>query len=119
MAKVNLRIMVRTIFITYILTAVFLLILALSLYNFHLGENQVNIGVNIIYVAACLIGGFLAGKAAKHKRFIWGFLTGVIYFIILVLASFLINKGIGSSVRELLLIFAMCAGSGTIGGMLS
>lgn len=119
MVKSNLRIMVRTIFITYILTAVFLLILALSLYNFHLGENQVNMGVNIIYVAACLIGGFLAGKAVKQKRFVWGFLTGVIYFVILFAVSFLINKGIGSSIKELLLIFAMCAGSGTVGGMLS
>lgn len=119
MVKSNLRIMVRTIFITYILTAVFLLILALSLYNFHLGENQVNIGVNIIYIAACLIGGLLAGKAAKRKRFAWGLLTGIVYFVILVAVSFLINKGIGSSVKELLLIFSMCAGSGTIGGMIS
>lgn len=119
MGKSNLRIMIRTIFITYILTAVFLLILAFCLYRFHLGEGQVNMGVNGIYIAVCLIGGLLAGKAAKRKRFLWGIITGVSYFAILLCVSFLINKGIGSDVRELLLIAAMCTGSGAIGGMIS
>lgn len=119
MGKTNVRIMVRTIFITYLLTAIMLLVLAFCLYRFHLGENQVNMGVNGIYAAVCLLGGLLAGKATKHKRFLWGLLTGTVYFLILLGVSFLINKGIGGSVKELLLVYAMCAGSGTIGGMLS
>ncbi|MEF9953839.1 MAG: TIGR04086 family membrane protein [Clostridium sp.] len=119
MGKSNLRIMIRTIFITYILTAVLLLILAFSLYRFHLNENQINMGVNFIYVAVCLFGGLLAGKAAKRKRLIWGSLTGALYVLILFVISVLIHKGIGSSAKELMLIFAMCAGSGAIGGMIS
>lgn len=119
MEKTNLRILVRTIFITYVLTAIFLLMLAFSLYKFHLGENQVNMGVNGIYIAACLLGGLIAGKTAKRKRFLWGLLTGIVYFLILLGVSFLINKGIGSSIKELLLVLAMCAGSGTVGGMIS
>lgn len=119
MEKSNMRILIRTIFITYILTAVFLLILAFSLYKFHLGEKQVNLGVNVIYVASCFIGGVLAGKAAKFKRFAWGFISGTLYFVVLFGVSWLINKGISGSLNELLLIYAMCAGSGTIGGMIS
>lgn len=119
MGKSSLRIMIRTIFITYVLTAVLLFILAFLLFHFHLGEGQINMGVNGIYIAACLIGGLLAGKAAKRKRFLWGLITGTVYFLILLAVSFLVNKGIGSSIRELLLIFAMCAGSGIIGGMVS
>lgn len=119
MRKNNLRILIRTIFITYILTAVLLLVLAFSLYQFHLMENQVNLGVNAIYIIVCLIGGILAGKAAKVRRFIWGLLTGCAYFLILLFVSFLVHKNIGSNINELLLIFAMCAGSGTIGGMIS
>lgn len=119
MEKSNLKILIRTVFITYILTAVLLLILAFSLYRFHLGENQVNMGVNGIYIAACLIGGLLAGKAAKRKRFLWGIVTGIVYFLVLAAVSLLINKGIGGGPRELLLILAMCAGSGAVGGMIS
>lgn len=119
MGKSSLRILIRTIFTAYILTAVFLLLLAFGLYKFHLSESQVNLGINIIYIAACFIGGVLAGKAAKVKRFLWGFFSGAIYFLILLAVSFLINKNIGGDMNELLLIFAMCAGSGTIGGMIS
>lgn len=119
MGKSSLRIIVRTIFITYILTAVFLLILAFSLYQFHLSEGQVNLGINVIYIVTCFIGGVLAGKAAKVKRFLWGFFSGTVYFLVLLSVSCLVNKGIGSGLNELALIFAMCAGSGTVGGMIS
>lgn len=119
MAKSNLRILIRTIFITYVLTAVFLLVLAFSLYKFHLLEHQVNIGINAIYIIVCLIGGILAGKSSKVKRFIWGFLTGGLYFFVLLAVSILIHKQIGTSLNDLALIFAMCSGSGTIGGMIS
>lgn len=119
MGKANLRTMVRTIFAAYVLTAVLLLVLAFCLYRFQLGEGQVNMGINGIYIAACLIGGLLAGKAAGRRRFLWGLLTGTLYFLILLAVSFLINKGIGSSLKDLLLIYAMCAGSGTVGGMIS
>ena len=119
MGKSSLRILIRTIFTTYILTAVFLLILAFSLYQFHLSESQVNLGINVIYIVACFIGGVLAGKAARMKRFLWGFFSGAVYFLVLLAGSFVINKSIGSNMNELALIFAMCAGSGTIGGMIS
>ena len=68
-------------------------------------------------IVTCFIGGVLAGKAAKVKRFLWGFFSGTAYFLVLLAVSFLIHKSIGSNMNELALIFAMCAGSGTIGGM--
>lgn len=67
MGKSSLRIIIRTIFITYILTAIFLLLLAFGLYQLHLSESQVNLGINVIYIVTCFIGGVLAGKAAKVK----------------------------------------------------
>lgn len=119
MGKSGLRIMIRTIFTAYILTAVLLLVLAFGLYQFHLSEGQVGLGVNAIYVITCFIGGIIAGKSAKVRRFLWGFASGTVYFLILLAVSFLINKEIGSDMQELLLIFAMCAGGGTLGGMIS
>ena len=119
MGKSSLRIIIRTIFITYILTAIFLLLLAFGLYQLHLSESQVNLGINVIYIVTCFIGGVLAGKAAKVKRFLWGFFSGTAYFLVLLAVSFLIHQSIGSNMNELALIFAMCAGSGTIGGMIS
>lgn len=115
MGKSSYRILIRALFTSYILTALFLLLLAFGLYRFHLTEPQVEIGINIIYVLSCFISGIVAGKLSRFKRFLWGLAAGACYFLILLGTSFLIKKQIGTSPRELILIFAMCAGSGTIG----
>ena len=39
-----------------------LLLLALLLYKMGLGENQVNLGILIIYIVSCFLGGFYLGK---------------------------------------------------------
>lgn len=119
MARSSFQILIRTLFTAYILTAVFLLALAFGLYRLHLTEFQVEIGINAIYILSCFIAGIAAGKMARIRRFLWGFAAGACYFLILFGISFVIQKQIGSSMRELLLIFAMCSGSGTIGGMIS
>ncbi len=119
MGKSTLRILLRSVFSAYLLTAIFLLLLAFGLYSLHLTENQINLGVNGIYIISCLIAGIIAGKTARVRRFLWGLAGGCIYFLILLAVSYLIERQIGTDARELLLIFVMCAGGGTIGGMLS
>ena len=119
MGKSSMRILLRTTLIAYILTAILLLLLAFGLYKFHLSESQVSLGVNAIYVITCFIAGIIAGKSAKVRRFLWGFASGAIYYIILLAVSFLINKQLNASTQELALILAMCAGSATLGGMIS
>lgn len=119
MGKSKFHLLIRTVLLAYLLTAILLLALALGLYRLHLTEAQINLGVNGIYIAACLAGGFAAGKMARVRRFLWGFATGALYFLVLLGVSFLINRQIGTGLQELALIFAMCAGSGAVGGMIS
>ena len=119
MGKSTLRILLRSVFSAYLLTAIFLLLLAFGLYRFHLTESQITLGVNGIYIISCLIGGIIAGKTARVRRFLWGFAGGCIYFFILLAVSFLIERQIGTDAKELFLIFVMCAGGGTVGGMIS
>ena len=119
MGKSSLRILIRSTLTAYLLTAIALLLLAFGLYKFHLTEAQVNLGVKAVYILVCLISGIIAGKMAKTRRFLWGFLTGAAYFLILLILSLLINRHLDSSGKELLLSFVMCAGSGMLGGMIS
>ena len=102
-----------------LLTAIFLAVLAFLLYRFRLQEAQISLGINVIYIIACLIGGILAGKAIRQRRFVWGLLSGALYFLILLAVSFAMNRTLGSDTKELMTVFLMCAGSGTLGGMLS
>ncbi|MCI8551215.1 MAG: TIGR04086 family membrane protein [Lachnospiraceae bacterium] len=111
--------LVRSLLFSYILTGILLLLLSFLLYKMKLSKDQIRIGVYAIYVLSCLFGGFLAGKQIKNRRFIWGALTGMLYFAILFVISLLLNKGLHTGIPGLLLSFALCAGSGTIGGMIS
>ena len=55
----------------------------------------------------------------KTRRFVWGFLTGFLYFAALFFMSFLQNGGVSGDTVHTLTVLAMCALSGMAGGMMS
>ena len=73
---------------SYVLTVASLMLLALLLYKFRFGEMVVNVGIILIYILACFVSGFLTGKRMERRKFLWGFVVGLGYFIILLLVSF-------------------------------
>lgn len=119
MEKSKLRVTLRNLIITYILTGILLVVLALALYKFRLKEGQIRLGVNAIYIIACLFGGVLMGKSVGHRRFFWGLLLGLLYFLVLLAVSFFLNKGLNGSMNQILTTMALCTASGTAGGMIS
>lgn len=103
----------------YLLTAGLLLLLALILYRFGLSEKVVSICIIVIYIAVTFLAGFIAGKRAGEKKFLWGLVMGCVYFLILMVVSLIVNKGIEEPVSRLATVFMLCSGSGMLGGMLS
>ena len=119
MEKSGIQILLRSALFSYAATVIFLLLLALGLYRFQWGEKEIIIGVRAIYILACFLAGLIAGKKVKRHRFLWGFCAGALYFLIFLALSFAVRQSIQGTVSSLLLSFSLCAGSGTIGGMLS
>lgn len=119
MERSKLQITLKNLLFAYILTGILLVVLAFALYRFQLKESQIRMGVNLVYVLTCIFGGFLMGKGIKQRRFFWGLLLGLLYFLILLAVSFLLNKGINGTMNQILTTMAVCAVSGTAGGMLS
>ncbi|MDE7285148.1 MAG: TIGR04086 family membrane protein [Lachnospiraceae bacterium] len=103
----------------YLLTAGLLLLLALMLYRFGLSEKVVSICIILIYIAVTFLAGFIAGKRAGEKKFIWGLVMGCVYFLILMVVSIIVNRGIEEPVSRMITVFMLCSGSGMLGGMLS
>ena len=103
MEKSAIQILLRSSLFSYAATAVFLLLLAFGMYRFQWGEKEITLG----------------GKKAKRRRFLWGFCAGALYFLIFLALSFAIRHSLKETASSLLLSFALCAGSGTIGGMFS
>ena len=103
--------------LSYVLTGILLLLLAFLLYRFQLSGKTVAAGVIVIYIVSTFFGGFLAGKKAKSRKYLWGLLMGVGYFVILAALSFLTNSASGGV--GFVTSFLLCAGGGMLGGMVS
>lgn len=111
--------MLKCLLISYVLTAGLLLLLALMLYRFGLKENIVNICIIAIYIIVTFLAGMIVGKQAQSRRFLWGLLIGVLYFIVLAGVSFIVNRSIQEVANNFVTVFLLCAGSGMLGGMVS
>ena len=111
--------LLKTLLFSYILTGLLLAILAFLLYKLRLGEQAVTIAIIVIYVAATLFGGFVAGKKLKNRKFLWGLLLGTAYFVVLTLVSLMAGRGGIEMGNTFLTTLVLCAGGGMLGGMLS
>lgn len=103
----------------YVLTGLLLFGLAYLLYKFRLDEKIVNISVIVIYVLVNFLTGFIAGKRLKVKKFLWGFVLGSAYFLILALVSFAAGRQEAVIGSHLVTTYLLCAGGGMLGGMVS
>ena len=115
--KIVLKVL-STLLIMYILTGVALFVLAFLLYKMELTENIVTIGITAIYVVSGLLGGIIIGKRMKTRR-LWGIIMGAAYFLVLLIGSALLNRGLTSDMLHIGLTLVMCMGAGMIGGMVS
>ena len=103
----------------YVMTGILLLILTVLLYKAGLSEENINAGIILTYVISTFSGGFVIGKLAGVKKFLWGLLLGIMYFVLLLLISLGIYHSLQSDMMNLLTNFLLCAGGGMLGGMVS
>lgn len=111
--------MVKALLAAYVVTGILLIILALALYKFELNEGAVTAGVTAVYLISTFTGGLVVGKLAKVRRFLWGIVLGILYFALLLLVTVGIYRTFHGSSTEILVTFALCAGGGMAGGMIS
>lgn len=109
----------KNMLISYLLTAGLLLFLSLLLYRFGLSENIVSMSITGIYVIATFLSGFLAGKREQTKRFLWGLLMGLLYFLLLSAVSLIVDSSTFSLGRGFITTLILCCAGGMLGGMLS
>lgn len=111
--------LLKCLLFSYVLTAGLLLLLALFLYRFHLQEKIVSMSIIGIYIVVTFLSGLIAGKKMKNKKFLWGLIAGVMYFVVLALVSLIVNKSLQDVAVNFVTVFMLCAGSGMLGGMVS
>ena len=110
---------IKIIFVMYVVSLSLLLLLALALFKAELPAMASKIWLIAVYIISGFLGGFLIGKRTKSKKFLWGFLIGLMYFLILLAVSFALYKGMPGDWMHLLTTLVLCTAAGTVGGMVS
>ena len=103
----------------YIITGILLLLLAFLMYRMDLAEPVVNGAIIAIYIIAGFLGGFLMGKKAGVKKYLWGLLMGALYYGVLLFVGVILHQGLNGETMHLLSTMVLCLLSATAGGMIS
>lgn len=116
--ELNLHLL-KYLLISYVVTAILLIVLSFLLYWFQLSPGAVSIGIIVIYIIACLAAGILAGGKAGHHKYLYGLLMGIAYFMVLMVISMIVDKGKIQMNHNFVTVLCLCSGSGMLGGMIS
>jgi len=112
-------VLLKGLLISYIITAFMLLLLAFIMLKLDTPSIVISGGINFAYIASAFVGGFFAGKKIEQKKFIWGMLMGLLYFVVLLLVSLMMNRVSPIPFGNLITVFIISTLSGMLGGMIS
>lgn len=115
----NISFILKALLFSYLITTSLLLLLSFFMLKCSLSGGVISGSIHAIYILSAFVGGFLAGKRVEEKRYLWGLLMGVAYFIVIAIFSILMNQNASLPIGNLLAVLAICSGSGMVGGMLS
>lgn len=114
----NLKLFLITTLTAIIITAVLLIISAFLLEKMGLSEGQVQILIYIIYLLSALAAGLIAGKMQREKKFMWGALAGLVWFVVVLIISMILNN-MAVDASGLFPAIVCMVGGGMLGGMLA
>lgn len=112
-------VIVKALLVTYIITALLLLLLALIMYKIDPPGAVISVGLILTYILSSFVGGYIIGNAKKEKRFLWGIAMGVAYFLIIFIVSVIFSKDLFDGMGSIISVLCMCGIGGMIGGMVS
>ncbi len=110
---------VQSLVASYIITGIILCILAFFMYQTKAGIKLANIGVTLTYIISSVLAGIIVGKKMGKRKFLWGMMSGFLYFLILIGISMLIHENVVIMSGEKITALLLCTAGGTLGGMLA
>ncbi len=109
----------KTLLISYTLTAVLLVGLAFLMYRMKLGAAEATWGVMVIYLVSCAVGGFLTGRRVGSRRLFWGLVSGGLYFVVLLVLSLVLGGGLQGGIQQIMTVLAACLAGSAVGAFIS
>lgn len=115
--KSQLNALISGVLISYAVTCIAFILVALALTYTSLQESSVPLIVTIACVVSVFIAGFDASKGAEKDGWLWGIIAGAIYVFILFCILTWISKEFAIDARKITLFVLSLAGGG-LGGVI-
>lgn len=109
---------IRLLVACYIITGVFLAVLAFVVYKISPSEQFVSGAILFSYVLSTFIGGMILGKMMGKRKYLWGIVFGLMYFAVVFAVSLTMNPVVGETFRNAVTVCMLCISGGMLGGML-
>lgn len=120
MSKGNLAIhMLVAVIIAYVLTGILILAAGFVSFKLDLSDRAIGFMVVFIYIFVNAVAGLYIGHRCEKRRFFFGMLEGLLYGAILLVVSVAFSGGTANIAVDGLCSLLLCAGGGTLGGMIS
>lgn len=108
-----------SVLVMFLLSCLFLLLLAALLYKFDLSESAVKDGNRCHLYRLRSVRWIFHGKDHENTEIFMGICSGSHLFCILFLISVLVKQGVSMELPKVATTFILCAASGMAGGMIS
>lgn len=117
--KRNILQVVKATIAVSIVTVIMLLILAFLLFKLNLSDGFIMAGIYITYVVSCFIGGLIIGKVRGEKKYMWGMVVGLVFFLTLTIISLIVTGELYGSGAKAIGALVACVLGGMAGGMIA
>ncbi len=109
----------KEILIQMIISAVLLACVSFIVLRMTPGMAVTKVLILVIYGISTFIGGYIIGKVMNKRKFVWGAISGIVYFAIIAIIAFIVKGGIDTGTVGIISGFIVSVAAGTIGGMIS
>lgn len=109
---------IKGLLVSYVVTAMVLVILSLLIYKLHWSSAVVNVCIICTYIIANALGSHIVAAFINHKRLPVGILFGIFYFLILLCVSLIVKDAMISSLWQTVKILFICVGGAVAGSIL-
>lgn len=109
----------KSVLLSYLVTLFMLLLISFLLLQTGMSQGVTSFAVIATYVMSGFIGSFYMGKHVEQKRYLWGLIAALLYFMVYILISLVVKGDSPIHMVDYVKTLVIVACSGMLGGMLS
>ena len=111
--------LIKSVLLSLLVTLFLLLVIAFIMLQTGMSSGVVTFAVIATYVIGTFCGSFYIGKHVEQKRYLWGLLSAVLFFVVYMIISLFVKGDSPFHLMNYIKSFIIIACSGILGGMLS